>query len=573
MIRAAALGVFAVLLAGCAQTPSVPPASPLLSTQPPGSATPTLLASPSGMATDLAWSPLTGLDLRGAVVGQGAVSGPITVLLGADTRTGALVSWTSTDGAHWRRHWLDGSTFGGGMPRAVVAGGPGFVALGWNVTPKLDTELVVVWTSPDGVVWQPDPDPSGHMPTGAQGIASTGSSIVVATCCDTTGVSGRPFFRTSTNGITWVETRMPTADNAGVLHLAANASGYLATALVDEASAPDGRAPAAWRSTDGRTWVRDPAIDQGLRKPLTGVSDIQGSGDGFTIADDSGGYLRLGPDGSVAPIEPPARYGYPLGGPAGPAWLGTPDGGTCASAWVRAPDTWRAVLTDTRGCAGPTPASSPSLMIAFALRGLAQADGWLWVSPETGTSGETAWAIRPANSVPVVDPPAGPAPVPPTTAFPVVPTGPLKASAPCPAGPVTIAKIVATDANDRVACFGSRQLTFRAWVVDPGVGYGGACLQVNPTWLQECVLPDWLLASNRTGTGEIHGQLHALKRPDATGDLTGVSRWVDVTGHFDDPAAATCQVEAGPSPGEPPVAWFVLQCREQFVVTRISTRR
>jgi hypothetical protein len=95
---------------------------------------------------------------------------------------------------------------------------------------------------------------------------------------------------------------------------------------------------------------------------------------------------------------------------------------------------------------------------------------------------------------------------------------------------------------------------------------------VTPAWLQDCVLPEWLLASSKTGTGEINGQLHALKRPDATGDLKGVSRWVNVTGHFDDPAAATCRPPIGPdSVGQPPAGWFVLQCREQFVVTRIVT--
>jgi hypothetical protein len=93
---------------------------------------------------------------------------------------------------------------------------------------------------------------------------------------------------------------------------------------------------------------------------------------------------------------------------------------------------------------------------------------------------------------------------------------------------------------------------------------------VLPTWLQECVLPDWLLASGKTSGV----QLHALRRPGATGDLKGVARWVEVTGHFDDSASSTCRLETGPATlGEPPVGWFVLRCREQFVVTRIETTR
>ncbi len=583
MIRSLLVGVLAALVAGCGSTAVVPPASrhaPTLyptaaPTLPPTTPLPsqtTPVASPAGTSTSLAWTPLSGLDLRGAFVAQGAVSGSTTVLLGADTKTGALASWTSTDGAHWQRHWLIGSTFGGGVPQALVAGGPGFVALGWDITPKLGTEPVV-WTSPDGVDWRPDPDPSGHFATDANGIASTGSSIVVATCCDTTGVFGRPFFRTSTDGITWVETTMPTtADNAAILHVAANANGYLAISLVAEPGAIEGWAPAAWRSFDGRTWVRDSAIDKGLGLTLSGVNDVQGSGDGFTIADDGGGFLRLAPDGSVTRVEPPAPYGYPASGPAGLAWIGTPDGGSCTAAWVWAADTWRAVQDGPGVCAGRIQPQLSSFMTAFVDRGLALADGWLWVSPGTGNDGETLWALRPIDSVPAVDASPGDTPAPPASAIPTALTAPFSPSAPCPTGPASISKIMALDANDSVACFGSRPLTFRAWVVDPGEGYGGACEPVIPTWLNPCVLPDWLLAPGKIGKGQIPGQLHALRGPEVTGNLKGVSRWVNVTGHFDDPAAATCRPEAGPAAvGDPPVGLFVLRCREQFVVTRIET--
>ncbi len=68
--------------------------------------------------------------------------------------------------------------------------------------------------------------------------------------------------------------------------------------------------------------------------------------------------------------------------------------------------------------------------------------------------------------------------------------------------------------------------------------------------------------------------LDGLRHPEATGDLKGVGRWVTVTGHFDDPAAATCQLEGGPARNSrPPTGWYVLRCREQFAVTRIVTTR
>ena len=176
---------------------------------------------------------------------------------------------------------------------------------------------------------------------------------------------------------------------------------------------------------------------------------------------------------------------------------------------------------------------------------------------------------------PVATPGQSAVPTPPTGAFPTPPD--------CPKGEATIETIVRLSGRDRLACFGSRPLTFRAWVVDPGEGYGGTCAPMTPRWLQVCVLPDWWLAERPTANAGPEEERHvidpptlldALKSPDATGDLKGVGRWVEVTGHFDDPAAATCRPVGGPAGiGQPPMASFVLQCREQFAVTRIETTR
>lgn len=60
MIRAAAVGVLALVVAGCAQTPPVPTARPILPTPSPvaASTAQTAVASPTGTVPDLAWSPL-----------------------------------------------------------------------------------------------------------------------------------------------------------------------------------------------------------------------------------------------------------------------------------------------------------------------------------------------------------------------------------------------------------------------------------------------------------------------------------------------------------------------------------
>jgi hypothetical protein len=341
--------------------------------------------------------------------------------------------------------------------------------------------------------------------------------------------------------------------------VAAAGGTYLAVASLDQGNAAVGPVLVAWRSADGRSWTRDGAIETSL-SGLHGVTAVLGAGDHFAILDDLGGFHAIAADGSFAILDPPVSSGSPTGGAAGLIWLGAADDGACPPAWVATAGAWHALEPSPGGCA-----TSPVVSLPVP-------DGWIVVAPGTGTAGETVWAIRPAGSVAAVGKPDGPAPVPPTSAIPVRPTGPLLPSVPCPTGPVTISTVIALNANDRVACFGSRELTLRAWVVDPGVGYGGACDPVTPAWLYVCVLPDWSLAPAKTGTAQLQGVLGGLKRPDASGDLKGVGRWVDVTGHFDDAAAQTCQLAAGPAvAGEPPVGWFVLRCRAEFAVTRIET--
>ena len=445
------------------------------------------------------------------------------------------------------------------MPRAVVAGGPGFVALAWEIGSDLGTNTVV-WTSVDGVAWTRDADAeSGHFATERVGIAATSSSVVITTCCDTSGKFGRPTLWTTTDGLSWAPTTLPTADNAGPIHLAATATGYLVVSLVADPSGVEGMALASWRSSDGRAWQRDEVLETNLRGQMAGIDDVSAAGDGFLIADDSGAFFTVGADGSVTRIDPPAAYVGLVGGPAGALWLGAPDIGVCLSAFSSREGVAEAIPEDAGGCAISNEAG-----VTVPVAG-----GWLVVAPRQAEPGaDVVWAILPSGSTTAGQPPEGPAPAPPSSAIPALPTGPLTARVACPVGPVTVAKLIALSGNDRAACFHSRDLTFRAWVVDPGEGLGGTCPAVVPTWLLDCVLPTWLLAPSKASDQT----LHALKHPGATGALKGVGRWVDVTGHFDDPAATTCRLEPGPAVvGFPPVAWYVLACREEFVVTNIET--
>ena len=553
MVRLAVIGALFATLAGCAAavptaSPSVAPGQPLTASATPAStATPPAIPPP---AADLAWTKLTGLELDGAYISKGAASGSTGLLLGTDEGTGALASWTSSDGSHWQRHWLDGATFGGGMPQAVVAGGPGFVAFGWIVSTDLDPSAVV-WTSSDGVQWTLDPDPSGRLAGHVDGVATTADSLLAWTCCKPGGAGT---LSTSTDGIAWRPSILPDAGDVGQVWLAAAGATYLVVAGVSAAAGGTGMM--AWRSTDGQTWTHDAGLEHGLRA-LTGVWSVLAAGRGFAIADDSGGLHLVNDDGSLLAIDQPFAYGSFAGGAAGLGWMGPPDEGACVTAAVRAASSWTTYA--------PGPGDCPTS--GLPERRIALPDGWLVVDRPSGAPADVVWALRPAGSVSSVDPPIV-VDAPPLSSIPPPATGGIVARTTCPKTP-TIDALIALDGNDRVGCYGSRDVSFRAWIVDPGEGYGGTCPQISPSWLQVCVLPDWWLAAGKSTAGTLDG----LKRPDATGDLAGVSRWVNVTGHFDDPAAATCRLAVGDgvATDPPPAGWFVLQCRMRFVVTRMDT--
>lgn len=80
-----------------------------------------------------------------------AVGGPGLVAVGESwTSSGGQIAavWTSPDGVTWTRVAHDEAVFGeGGNMRAVVAGGPGLVAVGETAG------RAAIWTSPDGLTW------------------------------------------------------------------------------------------------------------------------------------------------------------------------------------------------------------------------------------------------------------------------------------------------------------------------------------------------------------------------------------------------------------------------------------
>jgi hypothetical protein len=156
-----------------------------------------------------------------------------------------------------------------------------------------------------------------------------------------------------------------------------------------------------------------------------------------------------------------------------------------------------------------------------------------------------------------------------------------------------LAAILAIDPGQRPACFGRSAVTFLAAVVAAQVDC--VPVQVEPAWLW-CPPAAFLAppgtADSRPGSDSIAGATRSALTDDtlmvaavgvpmlevyvAPGSGLDQAQFVpgaivQVTGHFDDPAAAACRVVAAQTEGRLPTpAEVVLACREAFVMTSVQ---
>jgi hypothetical protein len=114
-------------------------------------------------------------------------------------------------------------------------------------------------------------------------------------------------------------------------------------------------------------------------------------------------------------------------------------------------------------------------------------------------------------------------------------------------------------------CFGSTPVRFLAWNTQAG-GCGG----FSPGFYQ----PEWLASPFATGRivltpfeAESGGCGDGAIPPDL-GDLPALQQWIEVTGHWADPASAECQFRPDPL-AVTDAAWPDLgfHCRTVFVIT------
>ena len=210
--------------------------------------------------------------MKGVVAG-----GPGLVAVGSDESSGDYgypdrdaAVWTSVDGLTWTRVPHDEAVFGGSCPQnsygtncsqgmyAVVAGGPGLVAVGYESSDVGMEENAAVWTSVDGLTWRRVPHDEavfgGSDAQWVSGVAAAGPGVV-AVGYDASDRGAAVW--TSTDGLAW--TQVPYDESVfGSLQLGAVAAagpGLVAVGSDSSGGDPDA---AVITSVDGLTWNRVP---------------------------------------------------------------------------------------------------------------------------------------------------------------------------------------------------------------------------------------------------------------------------------------------------------------------------
>ncbi|MGH2464531.1 MAG: hypothetical protein ACRDGI_03645, partial [Candidatus Limnocylindrales bacterium] len=180
------------------------------------------------------------------------------------------VVWTSKDGLNWLREPNTASLNHAAM-NGVVAGGPGFVAVGGapdRVTTTQVPEHAVVWTSTDGRSWSRVADsalfhaPAGTDPTfGAamSGVATDGKHVVAVGTVGTQGDVGSALAWSSTTGRAWQRGTATDFLYGQLFKVAAVPGGFLGTGP----SGSDSCLGGIWSAVDGSAWTciaSDPSI-------------------------------------------------------------------------------------------------------------------------------------------------------------------------------------------------------------------------------------------------------------------------------------------------------------------------
>jgi hypothetical protein len=140
----------------------------------------------------------------------------------------------------------------------------------------------------------------------------------------------------------------------------------------------------------------------------------------------------------------------------------------------------------------------------------------------------------------------------------------------CAPLPTDLLEFIVVDSAAIIACYGDAPITFEAFSVRcDGCAYEEEG-NPQPAWLLSPGTNQLFLSPEDRNDGSWWNT--AVLGPDLTFDSAWTDKWIEVTGHFDDPAAATCRRDVS---ADSVSYWTGLQatvdqCRQNFVVTQVT---
>ena len=455
-------------------------------------------------------------------------------------RTARSFAVYSVDGAAWQRVDLPPYV-------STVAWGPaGWLAMG-SIDDQ-DSSTTWVFSSSDGLQWTSLGAATGTAAGAEAGLQYPGQLLGSSSgyLLQTYGRNQHLWF--STDGLTWVDSTGPNVTGlaGGERHLAALESGFLAWV---DGGPPPGRAQLSYWGGGGVGWRPMPDAPSGVNMSFTSfgdqviaaVTDPENQSVSFRTGTFHRGELiwtapsQFVPRAGVAEVVSDARKVTAL------LW----DRGTDRiNEWSSTDGHHWQLSPLPEGTFGGIPrlvAGGPGGVVAvgyrLTMRG-ANPVFWREVSPG-------GWTSEPLPMLPVVPDP--------------------KPNA-CAPAPSDFVSFTVLDRAIAIGCFGSAPLTFSAWSAACDGCYGESS-GYDPAWLASPARNQLFL----NPLAQDGGGQQVVVSPTLKMDPAWTAHWIEVTGHFDDPAAATCRYT--PSPADDAYYsgqyWTVVSCRQQFVVTAV----
>jgi hypothetical protein len=455
---------------------------------------------------------------------------------GWSTDDNAQVMLASSDGIHWQASETPRVTWG-----RTIADGPSGLLMAGNVENQDGGSATVLWQSGDARSWELLGTLPQEMTESVLSLAGSDAGYVLLA---QTG-SGQAGVWFSADGTLWTE--RPQTSELGTdlgVRLTATPLGFVVWGF----SAPSVGGDAAF-SSDGWTWSEADPIGPGQIVDVVADGDhllALGRGPGGTHmwkGTIAGQTLTWSSD-NTAPFREAVARRLVTDGERVIA-LGWDQESEAPLWWHRDGLSWQrhAMPADFHGL--------PSEAVGGPL-GVVVVDQ----QATTGAQQVVIWHLGDGVRWDREPSPVMPAPAPPTAET----CGPM---------PDDVLALMSIDGLLAADCFGDAPITVRGWTTE----CEGCYPQGEGKWVTE-----WLgrPADDRvihlapiesTDWGSLDGVLH----PSLNRGMPPPSRWLEVTGHFDDPDAASCRF----TPTVNDVAWYtgtadvVAGCRARFVVTAI----